>query len=92
MMRAPRTNQRAMRRVIDGSERGLERSAPPTTPHKLQAEARLGKPSRTEWQSRSRGKKTLEACQFHAVIRASARARWEDTAVRESYRHAPQAQ
>jgi hypothetical protein len=40
-----------------------------TTPHKLQAEARLGKPSkagRGDWTLR---KPMAEACQLHAVVR-----------------------
>jgi len=39
-----------------------------TTPHKLQAEARLGKPSQAERAVWTPHKPMAEACQLHAVV------------------------
>jgi hypothetical protein len=40
-----------------------------TTPHKLQAEACFGKPTRAGWAVCPSGNPMAEACQLHAVVR-----------------------
>jgi hypothetical protein len=52
-----------------GRESSLYRGGGLTTPHKLQAEARIDKPTRTREAGCPLSKPMAEACQLHAVVR-----------------------